>query len=462
MNLTFTSYRQVNYPAYIHTMRPVVLLFFLFCCSLACQKAPPPPVTDYTMPKVEDIVMYELFPRSFSAAGTLEAITERLDELQTLGINCIWLMPIYPVGEDRRIPPLGSPYSVRNFKAIAPEYGDTSDFRKLVEAAHERDMAIILDFVANHTAWDHPWITQQPEMYTQDANGNIVIPPGTNWQDVADLNFDHAPTRDSMIAAMQWWVETFDIDGYRCDYAEGVPVDFWADCIRTLESKQDLIMLAEGEDVHLLTDGGFDIAFSWTLYNRMGMAFSGARSADWPGYWAGTEKDRDPAGTYRLRMLTNHDKVSFEDLPLTHYQSYDGIRSAAVALTFMPGVPMLYNGQEVGSQQRLNLFSATPISWDDPLGFRAFFTQLYTLYQQFPELRTGDYTYYDQRLEVMSFARMGDERSLVICNVRNSNVTIARPIEWQGLTLTDQFTGTSFSGDSLTLTPYQYLLLRQD
>lgn len=439
-----------------------LLLVGLLFSLLACKKAPPPPVDAYTAPKVEDIVMYELFPRSFSEDGTLDAVTERLDELQELGINCIWLMPIYPVGEAKRIPPLGSPYSVRDFKAISPEYGDTSDFRALVEAAHARGIAIILDFVANHTAWDHPWITQHPEMYTQDGNGNIVIPPGTNWQDVADLNFDHGPTRDSIIAAMQWWVETFDIDGYRCDYAEGVPVDFWSNCLATLESDRDLIMLAEGEARNLLTDGGFDIAFSWTLYDRMGLAFSGARSADWPGYWAGIEKDRDPAGTYRLRMVTNHDKVSFEELPVHYYQSYDGIRSAAVALTYMPGVPMLYNGQEVGSQQRLNLFSDTPLNWDDPRGFRGFYTQLYELYQQFPELRTGGYTYFDQRLEVMLFERVGNERSLVVCNVRNTEVTVARPTEWQGPALKDQFTGNSFTGDSLTLAPYQYLLLREN
>jgi len=443
-------------------MRFTLLFIPVLLVSLACKKAPPPQVDNYTMPKVEDIVMYELFPRSFSEEGTLDAITDRLHELKDLGVNCIWLMPIYPVGEEKRIPPLGSPYSVRGFKAISPEYGDTTDFRELVEAAHALDIAILLDFVANHTAWDHPWITQHPEMYTRDGNGNIVIPPGTNWQDVADLNFNHDPTRDSIIAAMQWWVETFDIDGYRCDYAEGVPVDFWASCLATLESERDLIMLAEGEALNLLTDGGFDIAFSWTLYNRMGMAFSGARSADWLGYWAATEKERDPVGTYRLRMITNHDKVSFEELPAAYYESYDGIRSAAVALTFMPGVPMLYNGQEVGSQQRLNLFSDTPINWSDPRGFRGFYTKLYDLYQQFPELRTGDYTYFDQRLEVMLFERVGNERSLVVCNVRNTDVTLARPTEWQGSALTDQFTGNSFSGDSLSLAPYQYLLLRED
>lgn len=443
-------------------MRSIHWLLPLLLTLLACKKTPPPVIDTYTMPKVEDIVMYELFPRSFSAAGTLDAITTRLDELQELGINCIWLMPIYPIGEEKRIPPLGSPYSVSDFKAIAPEYGDTSDFRALVEAAHARDMAIILDFVANHTAWDHPWITQHPEMYTQDAAGNIVIPPGTNWQDVADLNFDYGPTRDSLIAAMQWWVKTFDIDGFRCDYADGVPDDFWADCIAALEKDRDRIMLAEGEKRTHLTVGGFDIAFSWTMYNLMGDTYGGNRPARWPGNWAQTERDNDPAGTYRLRMVTNHDKVSFEELPADYYGSYAGVRSAAVALTFMPGVPMLYNGQEVGNQQRLNLFSAIAIDWADPRDFRSFYRQLYTLYQQYPELRTGTYQYFDLTPDVMAFERVGNERSLVVCNVRNTTHALPRPTSWQGLTLTDQFTGTTYTGDTLTLAPYQYVLLREN
>lgn len=436
-----------------------LLIFALLFILFSCKKHTPVPPSEYTIPATEDLVIYELFLRSFSEEGTLQAVTNRLDELQQLGINCLWIMPPYPVGEVKKINPLGSPYSVREYRQIDPAYGTPADLEKLISEAHQRGIAVILDFVANHTAWDNPWINDHPEMYTKNPNGQITHPPGTNWMDVADLNYGYRPTRDSMISVMKWWIKHYDLDGFRCDYAEGVPVSFWEEAIDSLEKNHELIMLAEGEDRNLL-EAGFDLAYSWSMFSRMKDVFDGSRSATWPESLATSEHDQDPAGSTRMYFFTNHDFISFEDPPLVDFKSYAGIQAAAVALTCMPGVPMIYNGQEAGSMQRLDLFHAVPIDWDDPENMRHFFQKLYGLYHQIPELRDGEYHYYNQRPEVLTFDRIGQKRSLVVCNVRNTEVTLALPLDYQDLVLEEQFSGDIYFGDSLTLQPYQYLLLR--
>ena len=200
-------------------------IFFIFCCIIliCCQKADPdpkeePPIANdpqqygnpfKDVPATSDIVMYEINERAFSVAGTLSGILPRLDSIKTLGVNVIWLMPIHPIG---KIKSVNSPYCIQNFNEVNPEYGSLADLRLLVEEAHKRKIAVILDWAANHTSWDNPWI-QNKAWYTQDAGGNIISPAGTNWQDVADLNFDNAEMRKEMIKALKYWVIQANVDG---------------------------------------------------------------------------------------------------------------------------------------------------------------------------------------------------------------------------------------------------------
>ena len=184
------------------------------------------------VPAPEDVIMYEVNLRAFSPGGDLQGVIDRLDNIRDLGVNVIWLMPIYPVGELNSV---NSPYCVKNHKEVSPEYGTLNDLRKLTDEAHARGMAVIMDWVANHTAWDNPWI-ENKDWYTQNASGDIISPPGTNWLDVADLNFSNLEMREAMVDAMKYWVFEANVDGYRCDYADGVPYAFWTRAINAVDS----------------------------------------------------------------------------------------------------------------------------------------------------------------------------------------------------------------------------------
>jgi len=192
---------------------------------------------------IEDIIMYEVNIRAFSNRGDFQGVIDRLDSIKSLSVNTLWLMPIYPIG---KIKTVNSPYCINEYTQVNSEFGTINDFNLLVEKAHKREMQVIIDWVANHTSWDHSWI-QNKGWYTQNVNGNIIHPEGTNWQDVADLNFDNTEMRNEMIRAMKYWVLETNIDGFRCDAADFVPYDFWKQALDTLSSikGKELILLAE-------------------------------------------------------------------------------------------------------------------------------------------------------------------------------------------------------------------------
>ncbi len=198
------------------------------------------------VPSLDRAVVYEANLRAHAPEYGFKAVTRRLGAIRKLGVNVLWLMPIQPVGKLRSAGGLGSPYAPASFDLVNPEFGSEADFRDLVRSAHRQKMAVILDWVANHTAWDHPWIAQHPNWYTRNAKGEIQIPAGTNWQDVADLDFGNPEMRKAMAASMQSWIDRFDIDGFRCDTADNVPFDFWKDAIQGLRAKspRKLLMLA--------------------------------------------------------------------------------------------------------------------------------------------------------------------------------------------------------------------------
>lgn len=233
------------------------LLFTIFSLAIliSCEQDSDPPPDDNNgnnndtayhaipfdnVPATVDVVMYEVNLRAFSSTGDLQGVINRLDEIKSLGVNVIWIMPIHPIGE---INSVNSPYSVKDYKAVSSEYGTLEDLRNLTAEAHERDMAVIMDWIANHTAWDNEWINNK-SWYTQDGNGNIVHPPGTNWLDVADLNYENMDMQNAMIDAMKYWILQANVDGFRCDYADGVPYEFWKRAIDTLTSLPERVCSA--------------------------------------------------------------------------------------------------------------------------------------------------------------------------------------------------------------------------
>jgi glycosidase len=408
------------------------------------------------VPQTEDIILYEVNLRAFSTTGDLQGVIDKLDHLQSLHVNVIWLMPIHPIGT---INSVNSPYSVRDYKAVSSEYGDLATLRALTDAAHARGMCVIMDWVANHTAWDHPWITNS-EWYTRDANGSIIMPPGTNWADVADLNFDNQEMRAAMVDAMKYWILEANVDGFRCDYADGVPFDFWQDAISQLRSipNRSLIMLAEG-DRHDHFQAGFDMTFAWDYYTQLKSVFAGQ-----PAFTINATNSNEylgvPQGNHKLRFTTNHDQSAWEATPPALFGGIDGATAATAVHLFMRGVPLIYSGQEVGRSTNVPFFSNSPIDWNANSSMLQNYRAIYGIYANLDVARRGATTLYAANDAVIIEKELNGEHLLVLVNVRNNVVSVPMPANLLNTAWTEAISGgMEFIGSTMVLLPYQFKIL---
>ncbi len=297
--------------------------------------------------------IYEIFPRDFSAAGNLAGVTAKLDELHQLGVNILWLMPIHPIGEKFRKGEYGSPYSIRDFYAIDPDYGTLGDFKNLVASAHQRGMKVIMDFVADHTAWDSVMMTNTA-FYKQDAAGHILSPVPA-WTDVAGLNYANPALRRYMIAMLAYWVTNCGVDGFRCDAAPMVPTDFWDEVRAELSQlKPGLVLLEEGEQPDLLVKA-FDLDYSWKLMWTMNdVLIHNAPASNIRRSWEESHVQW-PKDALRMRVSDDHD----ETRAVARY-GFGGALAASALMFTLDGVPLLYNGMEVGDATE----SADPALFD--------------------------------------------------------------------------------------------------
>ena len=420
------------------------------------------PVADeFMVPEVADVVLYQVNPRVFAPSNSFKAIIGRLDSIQDLGVNMLWIMPIYPIGEEKS---KNSPYSVRDYKAVAPEYGTVDDLRLLVESCHERGMGVILDWVANHTAWDNVWVKQHPDWYTHDSTGNIIYPPGTDWTDVADLNYDNKEMRVAMIDAMRYWVDSVGVDGFRCDVADQVPVDFWTDCINNLRAAaqpRNLIMLAEGANPDNFT-AGFDLNYAWEFMGTIAQVMKGEAKVSKLLTTDKNEYKDLPRGKFKLRFTTNHDEAT-KASPVTLYGGAEASMAAFVATTMLHGGMLVYGSQEVGYPETINFFKYVPVNWNANPGMRDEYKKLIAIYNEHPALRSSGKVvpFDDDENNVLIVDRvLNNDNVLVIVNVRNAAQKVELPAMWNNKNVINLMTGEEMSlTRHVALQPYQYLLL---
>lgn len=447
-----------TYPAFFKPLEALLFVFLLSLMVISCQNKNG--TTDQTTDKdsteqtqektfgdqtsqVEHLdwtrtaSIYEVNIRQYSPEGTFKAFENDLPRLKKLGVDILWLMPIHPIGEKNRKGELGSYYSVKDYKAVNPEFGTMDDFKALVEKVHELGMYLIIDWVPNHTAWDNAWIEKHPEWYKKDSVGNPVSP--FDWTDVAQLDYENHEMRSAMIESMKFWLQEANIDGFRCDVAHMVPVDFW-DVARTeLEKVKPVFMLAEAEipELHLKA---FDMGYAWEFHHIMNEIAKGNKTAADIMPYLEKERKRFPKDTYLMHFTSNHDENSWNG---TVYERLgDGIKAFAVLASTMPGMPLIYNGQEAGMDKRLEFFTKDTIDWKEHELFD-FYQTLFALKEQNKALRNGAqggelvYVPTSDEQAIFAFVREKEgDKIFVLLNLSDQS----KQITLQGSDFTGQYT----------------------
>ncbi len=334
----------------------------------------------YSEKELENAIIYEANIRQYSEKGTFEEFTKDIPELKKLGVKIIWLMPVFPISEtnrkatgdkfvhefpeEERKKYLGSYYAVSDFKKINPEFGTIDDFRKLIKTAHDNEMFVILDWVPNHTGWDHVWVQSNPDFYTKNDKGEITDPlnedgSSMGWKDVADLNYDNPELRKTMISDMLHWVENENIDGFRCDVAGSVPTSFWKEAIPQIRAKKNVFMLAEAWEHELFKENLFDMGYGWDRHHIMNHIAKGEKSVkEWDATFE-KDADRYEEDVILMTFITNHDENSWNG---TIQERMGGASELFTVLSYLtPGMPLIYSGQEYGLKHRLKFFEKDQI-----------------------------------------------------------------------------------------------------
>jgi glycosidase len=327
---------------------------------------PTPPVR-LTHPEwSKNATIYQINTRQFTPEGTFRAAEAQLSRLRDLGVGIVWLMPIHPIGQVNRKGTLGSPYSVRDYYGVNPEFGTLDDLKQFVRAAHELGLRVILDWVANHSAWDCNLTTEHPEWYARDWKGEFRPTPWWDWPDIIDFDFDQPGMRRYMTEAMVWWVREVDVDGFRCDVAGFVPTDFWNTVRRELEKVKPVFMLAEWEARDLHAEA-FDMTYAWHWNDVVHKIAVGQVDVNALYVYYSWNEKAYPRDIMRMLFVSNHDKNAWEG---TEFEQFGEALEAAIVLSVISeGMPLIYNGQEAGNERRLAFFERDPIDWrPHPLG----------------------------------------------------------------------------------------------
>ena len=402
-----------------------LFLVSLSIVLLSCSNQSKNEVSQETDVWHKNATIYEVNVRQFTPEGTFNAFLPHIDRIHNMGIDILWFMPIHPIGEVNRKGGLGSYYSVKDYKGVNPEHGTAADFKAVIDKAHSLGMKVLIDWVANHSAFDNPW-AENKDWYTLDSLGNLQPPLGTDWWDVADLNYDNNDMRLAMIDAMQYWVEEFDIDGFRCDVASWVPNDFWKQAIDSLNLIKPMFMLAEAEDPSL-HQAGFQMTYTWEYMHITNEIAQGKMTFKDLDNLMAKEDTNFSQEAYRLYFTTNHDENSWKGDVFERYGKTH-LLQAILAFT-IDGMPLLYSGQEAGLNKRLAFFEKDTIEWGD-YAYADFYSSLLKLNKSHRALWNGKYGGKFSKIEMddsdlYCYKRViGEDKVMVFLNFSESNKTI--------------------------------------
>ena len=372
----------------------------------------PQPYVKITHPQwSKNAAIYQLNTRQFSPEGTFRAAEKQLPRLKALGTDIIWLMPIHPIGEKNRKGTLGSPYSVRDYFGVNPEFGTFEDLKHFVDTAHSLGMYVILDWVANHTAWDNPLHSEHPDWYARDYKGDFRPTPWWDWSDIIDLDYSNRDLREYMTKALKYWVREAGVDGYRCDVAGFVPVDFWNNVRKELDTIKPVFMLAEWESRDLHAEA-FDMTYAWSWREAVDRIVNGHAGLDALRVYYSWRESAYPKEAYRMTHVSNHDTNAWDG---TQFEVFGDALEAVIVLSVIgDGFPMIYNGQEAGNAKKLEFFEKDPIKWQThPIG--ELYQRLFALKKKNTTLWNGQWGATMVRVwntkpeKVFSFVRSNDQ-----------------------------------------------------
>jgi len=380
----------------------------------------------HTLDWVPSSNIYEVNLRQYTQEGTFEAFSREMPRLKEMGIEILWFMPITPISLDRRLGTLGSYYACSDYTTTNPEFGTVEDFRKLVRAAQDLGLKVIIDWVANHTGWDHRWTREHPEFYRKSQDGHFFDAHG--WEDVIDLNYDNGALRQTMIEAMTFWVKECGIDGFRCDMAMLVPLDFWRRARTELDGLKKLFWLAECEEIAY--HDVFDATYSWKFLHKMESVWRKESGLDGLEEVLQYYTAQFPPDALRTFFTTNHDENSHSG------SEYERLGDAALAFSVLcctwNGLPLIYSGQELPNRKRLKFFDKDPIAWTGEYALHGFYKTLLELRRRNPALRAGDSAVTTHRLHAkeidlrcFAFMRRTDTDAVwVILNFSAAELTV--------------------------------------
>ncbi|MGV0922969.1 alpha-amylase family glycosyl hydrolase [Empedobacter tilapiae] len=421
-------------------------------------------IVPFTADMAETSVIYEVNVRQFSPEGTFTGVTKEISNIKKLGVKILWIMPIYPIGEEKRKEGLGSYYSIKDYRGINPEFGNAEDFKKLVDEAHKNGMYVILDWVANRTAWDHSWVKQHPDWYEQNKEGKIHS--SKNWVDTVMLNFDNEEMRKQMIADMKYWLDDFKVDGFRCDMVNETPIDFWKEVKLQLANGREIFMLGETEKPELLANNAFDAAYGWKLYHIMTGIAKGYKNVSAIDDYMDSIPKKWQADDYKLLFTSNHDENSWKG---TEYERMgDAVEIFAVLTYTLPGIPLIYNGQEEDFNRRLKFYVKDSIDRNPNSKMRG-------VYEKLGELKITNEAFNGAK-KAASYERLktSDDKSILafrrkkntteayfIANFTKENKEVTVPINGVYKNFMNNEDITFDAMTTLKLKPWEYLILVQ-